>query len=162
MSLARWLRRIEDAVLVTALAAMVLLAVAQILVRNAFDSGFSWGDPALRVLVLWTALLGAVVGSRDDRHIRIDLLMRFLPARARVVTLRMTWAATAALSAPMAWWSARFVADEHQFGPAAFTVDLFAGASVDVPAWACEAIIPLAFALIALRYARLAIVGPPP
>ncbi|GIS19200.1 MAG: hypothetical protein CM15mP120_11160 [Pseudomonadota bacterium] len=37
-----------------------------------------WGDSAVRVMVLWVTMLGAMVASRDDSHIRIDLVGRFL------------------------------------------------------------------------------------
>ena len=55
---------------------MIVLAGTQILLRNLFDSGFVWIDPLLRVMVLWLGLLGATVATRQDKHIRIDLLSR--------------------------------------------------------------------------------------
>ena len=66
-----WLHRIEDSILVTLLISMVTLAVAQIVMRNAFNSGLLWMDPLLRIMVLWIALFGALVGSREQRHVSI-------------------------------------------------------------------------------------------
>ncbi len=75
-----WIKRLhraEDALLVLLLSTMIVLASTQILLRNLFDSGFVWIDPLLRVLVLWLGLIGATVATRNNRHIRIDLLTRF-------------------------------------------------------------------------------------
>ena len=74
---AQRLHRAEDALLVFLLSAMIVLAATQILLRNFLDSGFVWIDPLLRVLVLWLGLIGATVATRNNRHIRIDLLSRF-------------------------------------------------------------------------------------
>ena len=73
---AKRLHRAEDALLVLLLSAMIALASTQILLRNLFDSGFVWIDPLLRVLVLWLGLIGATVATRNNRHIRIDLLSK--------------------------------------------------------------------------------------
>ena len=57
---------------------IIFLALLQILLRNAFGFGFLWAESVLKILVLWIALLGAMVATREDHHIKIDLLERFL------------------------------------------------------------------------------------
>ena len=74
----------EDAVLVTILTAMILLAASQIVMRNFFNFGFIWTDEMLRMLVLWIAVAGAVAASRTDKHINIAILDRFLPDRIKL------------------------------------------------------------------------------
>ena len=66
---------------------------------------------------------------------------------------------TALVCAVVAYHSARFVASEMEYAAAAFA---------GVPAWTCEIVIPVAFGLIALRYAlyavgdlRKVLAGPP-
>ena len=59
------------------LTSMIGIAAFQVVLRNFFDSGLYWGDSAVRVMVLWVAMLGAMVASRKDEHIRIDLVARF-------------------------------------------------------------------------------------
>jgi TRAP-type C4-dicarboxylate transport system permease small subunit len=44
----RWLDRIENALIAVLVLAMVLLAGAQILLRNLFETGIDWADPLLR------------------------------------------------------------------------------------------------------------------
>ncbi len=77
--LERALARIEAAVAVAALVAMVLLSVLQILARNLFDTGLPGVDVLLRYLVLVVSFLGAVLAVRDRRHIRLDAAVGLLP-----------------------------------------------------------------------------------
>src|SRR5690606_33547420 len=60
-------RLLEDALIVLLLGALVVLASAQILLRNVFSMGLAWSDGLVRMLVLWLALLGALAASRDGR-----------------------------------------------------------------------------------------------
>ena len=73
------IKAIEDGLLVVLLTGMIGLGVAQILLRNLWQTSLSWGDPLLRIALLWLTLLGAIVATRDRNHIRIDLLSHFLP-----------------------------------------------------------------------------------
>jgi TRAP-type C4-dicarboxylate transport system permease small subunit len=145
------IERFEGALLVALFAALVLVSVYQILARNLWGGGLGWGDAFARVAVLWLAVVGALVASRTDNHIRIDLLTRFLPPAGRVWVQRLTALVTAAVCATFAWYAALFVLIEYEDGLIAFGV---------VPAWACEVILPVGFVLIALKYLLLA-VSPP-
>jgi TRAP-type C4-dicarboxylate transport system permease small subunit len=139
----RALHRIEDALLAVLLLAMILLAPLQIVLHDVFDSGITWIDPLLRVLVLWVGMLGALAASRDGRHITIDVLSRLLPARARAATDALTSLFATAVSGLVAWHAARFVLTEYSFESTAFS---------GLPAWALQSILPFAFGMIALRY----------
>lgn len=134
----------EDLVLVLLLGGLVLLAGAQILMRNLFDAGLPWADPLLRLIVLWLALAGALAATRDDRHIRIDLLSHFLPERLKVWTDRLTGTFTSVVCALIAWHGGRLVWLEYQDGTMI---------APGIPAWTAESIIPLGFGLMALRFA---------
>jgi TRAP-type C4-dicarboxylate transport system permease small subunit len=142
----RWLHRLEDGLLILALLAMIVMAVLQILLRVLFHTGVIWGDELVRVLVLWLGLLGAVSASRTDRHIRIDLASRYLPERFKVWAAAVMQLATALVCGVVTWYAVRFVQIEFEFQDRAFA---------NVPAWVCELIIPLGFAVISLRYVIL-------
>ena len=75
------IRFIESGLLVLLLSSMILLAAYQVIARNFFDTGLLWGDALVRVLVLWVTFIGATIASRNDEHIRIDLLTRFTGER---------------------------------------------------------------------------------
>ena len=67
----------EDGLLFVILIGMILLAGAQIVLRNFFDSGIFWGDELLRLMVLWLTVAGGLAASRIDKHISIAVLDRF-------------------------------------------------------------------------------------
>jgi TRAP-type C4-dicarboxylate transport system permease small subunit len=142
-ALLRWTRRLEDGLLVVLLAAMIALAGAQILLRNLADTGIAWGDPLLRVLVLWVGLMGAMAATRDHNHIAVDVLSRLLPPRSRDAVRAATDLFAALVCAVLAYHGGRLVALDLRDGTRAFA---------GVPAWVCELIIPLAFAAMALRF----------
>lgn len=137
-------RFIEDSVMVTLVSIMILVAGSQIILRNFFDTGFGWSDPLLRVMVLWVGLVGAMAATRERRHISIDVLSRFLPLRGKQLSGIITDLFSSVVTALLAWHSAQFVIMEYQGGAEAF---------IGVPAWACEAIMPFGFAVMALRFA---------
>ena len=74
----RLIHHAEEALLALLLTAMILLSASQVVLRNFFDSGLYWGDSAVRVVVLWVAMLGAMIASRRNEHIRIDIASRFV------------------------------------------------------------------------------------
>jgi TRAP-type C4-dicarboxylate transport system permease small subunit len=150
--LRRLLSRLEDAVLSLLLTAMILLAAAQIFSRNLFAFGLVWGEPLLRMLVLWLTLLGAMAATRDGNHIHIDALSHFLPASAQRLARRVTDAFSALVCGLLAWHAGRFVHFEWQDG-----LELFAG----IPAWVLELIIPVGFGVMAARFALHSLFGPP-
>lgn len=140
------LYRIEDGILVGLLLLMIGLAVTQIFLRNLFDSGIVWSDILVRILVLWVGLLGAMVASREDNHINVDILDRYLPERAKPVVGIVVQLFTALICTVAAYFSLLFVQVEYADGGTLFA---------QVPAWVCESIIPFAFAVIAVRYFML-------
>ena len=142
-SLDRFGRVCENTLLVLLLGGLIALAGLQIVQRNLIGGGFVWSDELLRILVLWLALFGAVAASRDDKHIHIDLLSRWLPPRPLAAFRVLVDAFTAGVCGLLAWHGGRFVLGEREFGSTALG---------GVPAWPLEAAIPLAFGLMAWRY----------
>lgn len=142
-TLLRITRYIEDSVMIALVSIMILVAGAQIVLRNLFDTGFGWSDPLLRIMVLWVGMVGAMAATRERRHITIDVLSRFLPTRGKQVSGIVTDLFSTVVCAVLAWFSGNFVIEEFHSGAEAFS---------GVPAWACELIMPLGFAMMALRF----------
>ena len=143
-TLLEWIALIEDGLLVALLAAMIVIAAAQILLRNFFDMGLPWGDQGLRLLVLWVALTGAAAASRENKHIKIDALLRFFSAPAKALSQAAVSLFTALVCAVVAYHAARFVLLDYETGTRVFG---------SIPLWTLELILPVGFGLMALRYA---------
>jgi TRAP-type C4-dicarboxylate transport system permease small subunit len=134
---------LETVMLVSMLTVMMVVAVGQIVAREAFGAGFGWADELVRLMVLWLAMVGSIAACRENRHIRIDALSHVLPDAAvnilRVV-VDLFAAAVCAVIAVQAW---RYMQVEIEYGDTVL---------VDTPAWIAHAILPAAFALISYRF----------
>ena len=150
------LRSIENWLLAILVLILVGLSGAQILLRIFFETGLSWADPFSRGLVLWTGMLGALAAVRDDKHIALDVLQRYLSPSAQRIARIATLGFAAALCAAMAWYSSGLVGIDYAEGLQT------GGGSLVAALRACfaESILPVAFALMALRFA-LRMFAPP-
>ena len=57
----RFISRLEDSLLIGLVAGLLLVAVTQIILRNVFGAGLLWADPAMRIALLWLAMVGGLV-----------------------------------------------------------------------------------------------------
>jgi len=143
MKLFRYLHRLEDTLLVFSLLAMLLIALGQIVLRNGFDSGVLWAESFSRVLVLWVAILGAMVATRENNHISIDAVSRYLPTHWQIYLSAVTSVVAAIICAIVAWYSFVFVRFEYVDETLAFA---------QVPNWVCQSILPIGFGVMSLRF----------
>ena len=146
------LARVETLLLATTLFVMIGLAVLQIGLRNLVGTSWFWIDPANRLLVLWLALLGALVATRRGEHIAIDALRHYVSGVWGLVIERSAAGFAVVITGIMAWQSTRFVIDEYTFGTTTFA---------ELPAWPFELIMPIAFGLMALRFFGRVVAGRP-
>ncbi len=150
----RTLHQIEDGLIVAVLLFMVLLAVAQIVLRNFFGTSLVWIEPLLQNAVLWIGLLGAMIASRNDEHIRIDVASSLLPEKYHPFLTTFVDLFTAFICVLVAWYSVGFVIEEHEYATPAF-----AGAPAWLQSWVLQSIIPLGFSVMAVRYVVLFVLG---
>ena len=143
---------LENLSLYALTAGLLFLSLLQIWLRNVHSSGLVWGDSALRVAVFWLAMIGAMIATRDRAHIAIDVMTHYASAAWRKRLAGLTSLSAAAVCLLAAYHSYLFVVDEYEFGGMAFA---------EVPAWLCEAIMPLGFAVIGLRFITHAFLSPP-
>ena len=136
-------KRLIDTLLCLMLAAMIVLACLQIGLRTLSSGGILWADPLLRYLVLWCGMLGAVVATREKKHIGIDVLGYLAPAHIKVWIDLVIDIFSSLVVVTLTWVSIVFVQNEHLFG----------GPSVlNVPSWIWNLIFPLAFGLITIHF----------
>jgi TRAP-type C4-dicarboxylate transport system permease small subunit len=138
-----FLNKLEEALLVFLLALMVLLAFLPILFRNVVSIGLIWSDPLLRHLVLWVALLGASLATREGRHIKIDLLTPYLgPGKQAVLSAGLHFF-SAAVCLTLVLPAVEFVREERELAKYLIGV---------IPLWVSQAIIPVMLTVIGLRF----------
>ncbi len=92
-------------------------------------------------------MFGAVAASRDGQHITIDALSRFLPPGVQRLAAAVVGLFASAVCVMLAYLAVRFVGLEYAMSTAGL------GA---VPAWVLALVLPVGFALIAVRYAIVA------
>jgi TRAP-type C4-dicarboxylate transport system permease small subunit len=147
-----WLRHIENGLLTASVLLLVVLAGAQIILRDLFHTGLSFADPLMRQLVLWTGMLGALAAVRDDKHIAMDVLQRFLNPMARKAARILTLGFAAAICAFLAYYGYAMVQVDYEGATPSPLVGL--------PAWVAEIVLPIGFGLMAVRFALRAFAPP--
>lgn len=133
----------ENAVLVLLLTVMIFLAVGQIVLREIFDTGIIWADEFIKLLVLWIAMFGSVAASRDDRHLRIDVLSHLLSEKMISAARLVVETFAAIICSVVAWNAYRWLQIELEYQDTIL---------IDFPAWLAHSIVPLAFTLMAYRF----------
>lgn len=142
--LERWGTAVENGVLVLLLTSMIILAVGQIVLRLFFSIGFVWADELISLIVLWIAIIASIAAARSDKHLRIDAVSHFVPHKYARFPRIVVDAFAAGMCAFLAWQGWRYIRLMQEFEELVLT---------DVPAWLVFSVVPLAFALMAYRFA---------
>ena len=136
-------KRLIDTLLCLLLVAMIVLACLQIGLRTFSSGGILWADPMLRYLVLWCGMLGAVVATREKKHIGIDVLGYLAPVQIKVWIELVLDLFSSLVASILTWAAVVFVHNEY----------LFSGPSLlGVSSWIWNLIFPVAFALISIHF----------
>ena len=64
---------------------MTVFIAAQVFFRYVLNSSLPWTEPAAVMIMGWFIFLGAAVGIREGYHLSFDVLLYFLPERAKLV-----------------------------------------------------------------------------
>ena len=138
----RWLRRCENGLTVAALAAMMLLPVAEIVLRAVFKTGISGSSAIVQHLTLIVGMLGGALAARDGRLLALSPAQTLLKGRWKSAAHILGNSFGAAISAFLCVASARYVADMAPLGKI-----LVYG----IPVWTIQLVLPIGFGLVAAR-----------
>ena len=135
--------RLEEILLVSLVILMVTLGFLQILFRNLIAVGIVWIDSLVRHLVLWIALLGASIATRENRHITIDIIS------GRVSPVHYSWVQGAAqlfsalVCLLLVYPAVRFVQNDYVAGKTL---------AFGIPLWLSQAVMPAMMLVMGARF----------
>lgn len=136
-------KRLIDGLLCILLLAMILLACLQIGLRTFFSSGLLWADPLLRHMVLWCGMFGAVVATREKKHIAIDVLGYLAAEKVKPWIELLIDLFSSLVAVALTWAAVIFVGNEFSFGSQPL---------LSIPSWIWYLIFPIGFGLITLHF----------
>ncbi|WP_376693128.1 TRAP transporter small permease [Wenzhouxiangella sp. EGI_FJ10409] len=87
----------EQFALVTAIAAMAIVSVINVISRNTLGSSLQFAADVTQLLLVVVTFMGIGIGARNARHIRVSAIHDLLPEFARKVLLTIVGFGTSAL-----------------------------------------------------------------
>jgi len=140
----RWLEHLEEGLIALLMAAMTVVAFAQVVARYAFNYSFVWALELNGVLFAWLIFLGMSYGVRVGAHIGIDALVKTLgPRTARALAMVAAGLGIVyALIVAVGGW--QYVRKMYDVG-----IEM---QDLPLPQWLPRTILPFGFALLALRF----------
>jgi len=139
---------LEDSLIVGLIGGIVLLSVAQVIMRLFFNFGFIWGDELVKILVLWATMVASISASRDNKHLKIDLISNLIKPQYSMLLKAFNALITSGICWIIAWHAFRYID---------LTFDFDEKVLIDIPAWIAYSVIPTAFFLMGYRYLNMCI-----
>jgi tripartite ATP-independent transporter DctM subunit len=134
--------RAEDYLLVIPLVAMMLLPVAEIILRGVFKTGVEGSSTIVQHLTLIVGMLGGAIAAREGRLLALSPIQDLLKGRVKIAARVFSTAIAAALTLFLCVASVQYVESMKPLGKI-----LVYG----IPVWVIQLILPLGFGLITLR-----------
>ena len=133
--------RAESLAAAAAILAMAVLPVSEMLLRP-FGISIPGQFEFVKHLTLWVAFVGAMIATREKRHLTMSTGLDILPERLSRYGDLLVAAASTAVTGGLAWAGLTQVLSTYEF---------FGGQGAWLPNWVHESVIPLAFAVITAR-----------
>ena len=135
--------RVEDVAVSLVLAAMVVIPLAEALLRRAFHTGIPGSSAIVQHSVLVVGMFGGAIAAREGRLLALSTLQQtWIPERLRPASQIFTGVVAATASIFLAVACAQFVATEREAGKMLLA---------PIRVWWVELVMPAGFAVIGLR-----------
>lgn len=137
-----WLRWLEDRLVCLALVALVVLPLAEIVLRATFHTGISGTNALVQHMTLVIGMLGGAVAARENRLLGLSTGSAFLKGRLKSGAALFSDAVAAAISLFLSVASYQFVLTEREAGSVL---------AYNLPVWVILCVMPVGFGLVAVR-----------
>lgn len=141
----RGLLIVENIVLAILFVGMFLVVTMEIVTRSLFGISNLYSEELSRILLIASVYFGVALVTRDDEHIRFDLLDSVLPERLRGVTAVIADTLVLAFCCVAAVMGLSFA---YQTATIGLT---FTHSTLPFPVWVAQTTVPLAFIVTALH-----------
>ncbi len=135
--------RLEEAAAAIAMAFICLITFANVVVRYLTDASFAFTEEFSVFLLVVLTLFGAAGAFVRNRNIRVEFFAALTPARTQRWLEIAGLLLTVALFLMVAWYGARFVADDWKYGTTS--------PGIGIPQWIYSVWLPALSLLIAGR-----------
>ena len=71
--------KILDGIAVLCMVLILLLVVAQVVLRYVFNSPLTWSEELAVFVMIWLTFIGSLICMRDKEHIEVTILVDHLP-----------------------------------------------------------------------------------
>lgn len=133
----------EEYVLVGSLVLTVALVFTQVIMRYVFNASLSWSEELTRYIFIWQIWLGASIGLREKKHIRVEVLQSVLRPKTMLIL---------DVLATLIWMAACIY---FVYGGTVLVIDLMGKHSVStalqIPLWTVYAALPFSSLIIVIR-----------
>jgi TRAP-type C4-dicarboxylate transport system permease small subunit len=142
--IARTIGRLEDAAVGLILLAATYVLFQGVVLRYAFNYAFSWTEEVVRYSIVWLVFLGGSIAARRGAHIAMDIVVVYLPSRAKLFLMGIATAITCVFTLIMTYYGVLLtwsIWSYRQLSPAA-----------EIPMALPFAAIPVGCALMTIRF----------
>ncbi len=140
----RAIARVDTVLVGACLLVAVLLNVALVVGRIAFNYSANAMEELSVYAVIWMVFLGMLVSDRQGSHINIDILYHFVPPEAKLVLRRLASLLQAIVCLALAWLTLKTVVFTYGIGEVSLS-------TLQAPVWVLMAVMPPCFLVLGVR-----------
>jgi C4-dicarboxylate transporter, DctQ subunit len=154
MGLARKISWLVDeiSVLTGILSALLMGAIAfivcfEVIMRFVFRNPTGWTIEFIPYLILWGGFIGGSITLKENRHIRVDLLIRTLSPKSQTIMEAITGAIGILFCSVLFWEGVKMVVQTREMGTQS-------SGTLAIPIFVPQLCIPIGAALILIQFVK--------
>ncbi|ESR23736.1 TRAP transporter small permease [Lutibaculum baratangense] len=141
------LSRIEFVVIAVLSVAALVLGTAQVVMRYAFNTGYTWSEAVFVLMTVAAMLFAGSRAVREDGHVRVDILPLLMPQRVQTVLRILRYVVSLSLCAFFAYAGLQYVVFTKSMG--------IVSPASNLPVWMTFLIVPVTMGFFCARYVIL-------